>query len=203
MTTFFDRYAKQSRILLFVFISMVSSRWIVYAFTESPLKHEWNIAIEGRTQSSSLNGFFEGHSLPIQGVLTAGATAYAYEGTTIDLLGLNNVEMAHAESIKKQGIMKNHASFVPDVFYRQKPDVFWMAGGFSNKEPKVLNIPYFNANIFRNIQRDSQFKKMYGAFVLRNRSGMWLMTFMNREYVQSLDTNLYYIKEIPTRELRN
>lgn len=55
--------------------------------------------------------------------------------------------------------MKNHASFVPDVFYRQKPDVFWMAGGFSNKEPKVLNIPFFNANIFRNIQRDSQFKK--------------------------------------------
>lgn len=202
-TTFFERFAKHSRILLLVFISMVSSRWIVYAFTESPLKHEWNIAIEGRKQSRALNGFFEGHSLPIQGVLTAGSTAYAYEGKTIDLLGLNNVEMAHAESVKKQGIMKNHASFVPEVFYRQEPDVFWMAGGFSNKEPNVLDIPLFNANIFRNIQRDPQFKKMYGAFALRNKNGIWLMTFMNREYVQSLDTNLFYIKEIPTRELRN
>ncbi|MFM8839590.1 MAG: hypothetical protein ACKOFB_00610, partial [bacterium] len=202
-TTFFARFAKHARILLLVFISMVSSRWILYAFTESPLKHEWNIAIEGRKQSRALNGFFEGQSLPIQGVLTAGSTAFAYEGKTIDLLGLNNVEMAHAESVKKQGIMKNHASFVPEVFYRQEPDLFWMAGGFSNKEPNVLEIPLFNANIFRNIQRDPQFKKIYGAFVLRNESGTWLMTFMNREYVQSLDKNLFYIKEIPTREIQH
>lgn len=203
MTTFFARYAKHTRILLLVFISMVSSRWIVYAFTESPLKHEWNIAMEGRMQSSTLNGFFEGHSLPIQGVLTAGASAYAYEGTTIDLLGLNNVEMAHAESVKKQGIMKNHASFVPEIFYRQQPDVFWMAGGFSNKEPNILDIPLFNANIFHNIQRDPQFQKMYGAYAIRNQRGIWLMTFMSREYVQSLDTKLFYIKEIPTREIQS
>ena len=154
-------------------------------------------------QSSTLNGFFEGHSLPIQGVLTAGASAYAYEGTTIDLLGLNNVEMAHAESVKKQGIMKNHASFVPEVFYRQEPDLFWMAGGFSNKEPNILDIPLFNANIFHNIQRDPQFQKMYGAYAIRNQSGIWLMTFMSREYVQSLDTKLFNIKEIPTREIQH
>jgi len=136
-------------------------------------------------------------------VLTAGATAYIYEGTTIDLLGLNNVEMAHAESVKKQGIMKNHASFVPRIFYRQYPDVFWMAGGFSQSEPMILNIPYFNANIFHNIQREDRFKKMYGAYAIRNKRGVWLAAFMSRRYIQSLDTNVFFIKEISTEETQN
>lgn len=203
LSALFDRYAQRSFAILLIIIAMTSSRWIVYAFSESPLKHEWNIALEGRKQSHEMNAFFEETSLPIQGVLTAGATAYIYEGTTIDLLGLNNVEMAHAESVKKQGIMKNHASFVPHIFYRQYPDVFWMAGGFSQSEPVILNIPYFNANIFHNIQREDRFKKMYGAYAIRNKRGVWLTAFMSRRYIQSLDTNIFFIKETSTEETQN
>lgn len=183
-----------------VIIAMFSSRWVIYAVTQTPLIHEWSIAMEGRLQSQQLNAFFQENELPVQGVLTAGGMAYVYKGKTIDLLGLNNVEMAHAESIKRPGIMKNHASFVPSVFYDQQPDLFWMGGGFSDNEPNSLEIHQFNANIFHEIHKEAQFKDIYGAFAIQNEKGTWLMTFMSRRFIKSLDER-YHIKEIPVREI--
>ena len=186
--------------IAFVFVSMVSSRWIIYACTQTPLAHEWSIAQEGRLQSQALNEFFTEDHLPVQGVLTAGGTAYTYHGTTIDLLGLNNVAMAHAESVKQKGIMKNHASFVPSIFYAQVPDLFWMGGGFSSKEPSALDIHAFNAHIFHQIHREERFKKLYGAFAIQHGEERWLMTFMSRRFISSLDST-YRIKEIVVREI--
>ena len=183
-----------------VIIAMFSSRWIIYAYTETPLAHEWSIAVKGRKQSEELNAFFHEKQLPVQGVLTAGGMAYGYHGKTIDLLGLNNVAMAHAEAIKKKGVMKNHASFVPSVFYAQQPDLFWMGGGFSEHEPNSLEIHAFNAHIFHQIHKEERFKKLYGAFAIQHGEGRWLMTFMSRRYIATLDT-AYRIKEIAIREI--
>ena len=44
-----------------------------------------------------------------------------YEGPIVDLLGLNNVAMAHSPG-ERRG-RKNHAAFNRDVFYRQAPDL--------------------------------------------------------------------------------
>jgi hypothetical protein len=93
---------------------------------QSPIKHEWTIAVQGRENSEKLNRFFKNSPyLPSQGVLTAGGSAYAYCGHTIDLLGLNNSVMAHASKEKDRNLPKNHASFNVDAFFELSPDLFW------------------------------------------------------------------------------
>ena len=180
-----------------IMIAMLSSRWILYAMTHTPLSHEWNIAIEGRKQSEELNVFFSQDYLPSQGVLTAGGTAYSYRGITIDLLGLNNVRMAHAKAIKQEGLMKNHASFVPEIFYELSPDIVRMGGGFSEYEESVLKVHAFTARIFHDIHKEERFKQFYAGYAIRNTSGKWMMSIMKKTFVNQLDTAAYIIKEIP------
>ena len=182
-------------------ITMLSSRWIVYAFSNTPLAHEWKIAIDGRNQSEQLNAFFSSDTLPSQGVLTAGGTAYAYNGATIDLLGLNNVRMAHATAVKKEGLMKNHASFVPEVFYELSPDIVWMGGGFSEREDSVLNIHAFTARIFHDIQEEERFKEKYAGYAICNSSGTWITAIIKREFVNGLNPQEYTVKEIPIQRI--
>lgn len=182
-------------------ITMLSSRWIVYAVTNTPLSHEWKIAIEGREQSEQLNVFFSNGIQPSQGVLTAGGTAFTYKGKTIDLLGLNNVRMAHAESVKKEGLMKNHASFVPAVFYELAPDIVWMGGGFSENEVSVLKVHAFTARVFHDIQEEERFKQKYAAYSIHNARGKWIATIIKKAFVKQLDTADYIIKEIPLEKV--
>jgi hypothetical protein len=139
--------------------------------------------------------------LPSQGVLTAGGTAYAYNGATIDLLGLNNVRMAHATAVKKEGLMKNHASFVPEVFYELAPDIVWMGGGFSEREDSVLNIHAFTARIFHDIQEEERFKMKYAGYSIRNSSGKWVTAIMKRSFVKGLNAEEYIIKEIAIQKI--
>ncbi len=187
-------------IVIFV-ISMLSSRWIIYAFSKTPLAHEWKIAIEGRNQSEELNAFFMNDALPSQGVLTAGGTAFAYKGMTIDLLGLNNVRMAHATAVKKEGLMKNHASFVPAVFYALAPDIVWMGGGFSEKPESVLKIYAFTARVFHDIHEEEKFKQLYAGYSIRNASGRWIAAILKRTFVNGLNSQKYTIKEIPIQRI--
>jgi arabinofuranosyltransferase len=58
---------------------------------------------------------------PSVGVIVAGGFALGYHGTVIDLMGLNNVAMAH--STAPRGGFRNHAAFDPAVFYTLSPDV--------------------------------------------------------------------------------
>lgn len=58
---------------------------------------------------------------PSLGVGPAGGIALAYDGEIRDLLGLNWVEMAHANPVKVG--MRNHASFDKETFWRHQPDL--------------------------------------------------------------------------------
>jgi len=55
------------------------------------------------------------------GVIAAGGIALTYDGELRDLMGLNWVEMAHANPIKVG--FRNHASFDPDTFWKYPPDI--------------------------------------------------------------------------------
>lgn len=91
-----------------------------------PIKRDFSIASAGREYGKKLSEFFKDcKNLPSQGVYAAGAMAYDYVGESIDLLGLNNIKMAHAYKIKKKIRMKNHASFNRDTFFVLKPDLLW------------------------------------------------------------------------------
>jgi hypothetical protein len=60
-------------------------------------------------------------TLPSIGVAAAGGASFTYRGTVLDLVGLNNSRMAHAEKIKVGP--KDHQSFNAAVFYDLAPDI--------------------------------------------------------------------------------
>lgn len=115
--------------IILCFFAIISSGLIDALAGKSALKHEWNIAIEGRSLGDKLSNFFVNEStLPSQGVLVAGGTAYTYKGKTIDLMGLNNTVMAHADKIKDKNLLKNHASFNKRSFISYNPTFFGFLG---------------------------------------------------------------------------
>lgn len=89
---------------------------------ESPIAAEMRIARVGNTDAEKLNELFSRIQKPVVGVSAAGGFAWVYEGPVFDLLGLNNVAMAHAE--RAHGGVKNHAAFDLKTLLEVRPEVF-------------------------------------------------------------------------------
>jgi hypothetical protein len=205
----FDIFIGKTKLILFLILLFFSN---MYNFRDTlvnrsyPIRHEWAIAVYGRSNSERLNDFFKANKrLPSQGVLVAGGTAYGYNGETIDLLGLNNTKMAHADRIKDKSLPKNHASFNADVFFELSPDLFWYQHcGFINQDKLVperiqVNKDDWSSKVFKNIQLDKRFIERYGFFriVNLNHENDALQIFANKNFVSTLDTSIYKIIEIP------
>ncbi len=185
---------------VFAFFSSTYNLRDIYFFRKSPVRHEWIISAEGRQQSERLNKFFA-HlpQLPRQGVLIAGGTAFSYDGITIDMLGLSNTQMAHAAKVINDKNLKNHASFNKEVFFMQKPDIFWLGGGFHHDGELKIR-PDFKrlAEVaFQNIHLDPKFQEKYGYFLIeRLETGEVLEVFASREFTSTLPAEIYFAKEI-------
>ena len=168
----------------------------------TPIAHEWKIAIVGRKASEMLNLFFEKQGFyPSQGVVPAGGTAFAYKGFTIDLLGLNNVEMAHASKNKNKDVLKNHASFNKQVFYKQAPDIVWYSSRYidnnGNLDIKKIKISSFERKILQNIHQDKQFKEMYTGVVISNKYLDYsLLIIASKQFLNKLDQSIYSYKTV-------
>jgi len=63
--------------------------------------------------------FFVGEEKPSVAIAAAGGFGFTYVGRIVDLVGLNNVQMAHA--LKNKIGVRDHASFDPETFFRLKP----------------------------------------------------------------------------------
>jgi len=192
------RLNKQRAFVLILFALLTSNGSLLFAVQKrsSPIKVGWEIAVENRNQSAQLNRFFGilAH-YPSQGVSAAGASAFAYKGITIDLLGLNNTAMAHADQIKDQNAPKNHASFNKEVFFSQKPDLFWVSGAFvKNGYCDSLVISNYFSIIYKNIQQDPRFKNQYSnCTIIRKNDQLALAIFASRQFLQTLDTTYFKV----------
>lgn len=82
--------------------------------------HEIEVAQEGLEVARAMNVLFAAEE-PSVGAVRAGAVALGYDGDVVDLMGLNNVAMAHAPGDRKG--VKNHAAFNADVFFAQRPEI--------------------------------------------------------------------------------
>lgn len=88
----------------------------------SPIRQEFSIAETGRNDGRMLSGMFDGLAeKPILGVVAAGGISRTYQGRIVDLMGLNNVDIAHHPG-DRIGI-KNHAAFEPELFDSLHVDV--------------------------------------------------------------------------------
>jgi len=94
------------------------------------LTNEFQLALGGRQLGEMLNAWNAELQLKNDskqqafslGTLTTGGIGYTYKGPVLDMLGLNNVQMAHRQGDRKGN--KNHAAFNKDIFFAQSPDLF-------------------------------------------------------------------------------
>lgn len=128
------------------------------------ISNEFYIAANERENGKILSIIFE-DSLPNIGYGSAGGIAYGYKGNIIDMMGLNNTLMAHANTIKEGP--KGHESFDKNTFYKLAPEIL-MAQTFKTNliNLQQANDYYTNPSmwdniIFKNIFNDSSFKERY------------------------------------------
>lgn len=169
-----------------------------------PICYEWEIARGDRKRSKQLNDFFiKIDTLPSQGLIAAGGSAYAYKGASIDLLGLNNTRMAHASKIKERDLPKNHASFNSNVFFELLPDILWYYGShfvderFPPIDKLVVNDADFSVRALKNLHENPIFKQYYGYFcIIRNDNKVTLNCFMLRTFAGKMGSDYYTVNEI-------
>jgi arabinofuranosyltransferase len=95
--------------------------WIASEET-SGMSNAFVIAQKGREEGEFIREMFNTlPELPSIGVVRAGGIKYTYPGEVIDLMGLNNLLMAHNGG-KRLG-EKNHAAFEKSTFYQLQPDL--------------------------------------------------------------------------------
>jgi len=171
----------------------------------SSLYNEFHIANSGRTFGLKLNDFFvESDHYPSYGLYAAGGMAYSYQGKSIDLLGLNNVAMAHADKVKHPNAIKNHASFNKAIFYKIQPEVMHLWTNFIEDKntfvPMELTIKadeHFQSKIFLQIHKDTTFKKLYRpVYITQKSTGEILHTFIHKDFLYSLPKEKYDIEFI-------
>ncbi len=86
------------------------------------LGNEFSIARTGMEDGRALSSLFDGFSKkPAIGVVGAGGLARTYSGNVTDMLGLNDLTIAHAPGERKG--MKNHAAFEVGLFDRLDVDI--------------------------------------------------------------------------------
>lgn len=198
--TFSDKKT-YSLILLFLIAMIFVPKYNLgkaFLTKESPLKTEWDLAKKGRENSIKLNQFFSDiQKLPSQGVIPAGGMAYTYYGKTIDLLGLNNVAMAHSPKSLIKDLPKNHASFNKAIFYQLNPDVVWLSKGFSydSFNDKKFYIHPLAAKIVQYIFLDKKFNNEYIAVVIyRKKTRECLSIFASKVFLKKINENYLFKK---------
>ena len=108
--------------LIVIFSWPAHYSWPFAILERSLLRLEFSIAEREYLNGKKLNGLFAGlEDYPLVGVITAGGISRTYKGRIQDLMGLNDVQIAHFPGLR-HGI-KNHAAFEPDNFEQMRVDV--------------------------------------------------------------------------------
>jgi len=158
----------------------------------SPIFQEMDITRDQRNIGEALNKIFT-QQKPSIGVITAGGIAYKYEGEIIDLLGLNNSKMAHADKYK-YGI-RGHASFHKATFYQLKPDLLF--GWFEQDTTDIVAInktenfrEHFFNKVLKGLYFDTEFENNYKAIlIIDKKNNLFYNAFININSIVILDKN--------------
>jgi hypothetical protein len=147
-------------------------------------------ASDTRIDGERLRKLFAPH-LPTVGVAAAGGFAFGYDGPTYDMLGLNNVRMAHADPIK-QG-PKDHSSFDKGVFYEIAPEILnpWTDAQEAPLAPEQHLAYYLDPHswdhvIYKGIFSDTRFQQQYDFAVVRGPNGTPCEGFFRRDLLAQL-----------------
>jgi arabinofuranosyltransferase len=129
---------------------------------KSLLKHEFGIAEQGRHVGEALNEILaEVRPRPRIGLVMSGGSGFAYDGFSYDLLGLNNVAMAHATR-DRAGYKKNHAAFNKNVFFQQAPDILLVNQNLCDLNKPVIRLrDDWVGTALKRVDEDPEFQRLY------------------------------------------
>ena len=190
----------------FACMMILSCRFTMFDFITSkshkmymPVMQEFFISKDGREVADKMNETFDGiANYPSVGTLATGGFGFVYKGNTIDLLGLNNVIMAHADPNKKG--YRDHASFDRNAFFKLKPDImgsFYGVTVVTDTGKFVLpeNDADFHTDmnfmflIYKHVFDDPRFLDMYQPALIRNKKkDFYIFDYFNKQYIQTIDT---------------
>jgi hypothetical protein len=154
------------------------------------LLNDFSFADLYKKESLVLNHFFDFNPKPSIGRIWAGGYAFTYDGPTVDLMGLNNTIMAHAQA-KKVGL-KNHAAFNKDAFYKLSPDLL---NGTRVTDTIHFELPEnrsdfdksFEYEVFKGIYHDDRFKQGYTPVIISKSGDQFhYFTYVRNDYIDSL-----------------
>jgi arabinofuranosyltransferase len=192
------------------------SNWIdfglEYRVSGNKVTEDFDIAMRGRFMADYMNRTFaDQHPRPSAGVIAAGGFAYNYLGETVDLMGLNNVRMAHANR-EKTGF-RNHASFDIATFWTLRPDI---VGPFYGAEPiadtSIFHLPEntvafrtsnrFLYDAYKGIFDQPQFIQTYLPALIKLKSEkLFLFAYYHRSFLDKLNPAVHDIILLPRRPL--
>jgi arabinofuranosyltransferase len=150
---------------------------------------------QGRENGRRLHELLQ-NELPTTGVAAAGGFAYGYNGTVYDLLGLNDVRMAHADRIKDGP--KDHQSFNRNVFFQLAPDALMPWTMPDGSAPNLLGRTLYFTDpnnwdnvILKNIFNDPLFKTTYTPALVTSDAhpGIVCFAYFKNTYLQRLEAD--------------
>jgi len=173
---------------IFTILCMTMSLHNLKKIPQTQLDYDFYITTEGRKTGENFNKLFT-NKFPSAGVVTAGSFALTYNGNTIDLMGLNNTEMAHSSG-NRNGV-KNHAAFSKVIFYKLKPDIVLPKYISSLNDAKheyfdLLKNNNFENMALKNIFNDNEFLKYYQPYHIKNKlNGSQGFAFIHSDWINS------------------
>ena len=188
-------------ILILSFLPL-KSLYVLFVNNKYSIAIEFDIANENRKLGNNLNSFFDYQKKPSVGVIAAGGFAYTYNGYVNDVLGLNNIEVAHTINDRPKDILKGHRAFNKTVFLKQKPDLFLFefvadTSKFIPFTKRDYIVNGFGGKVIRHIYNDTDFKKQYSpVFITNKKAKQTLFAYASKQFLSTLDTTLYVYKNV-------
>lgn len=158
---------------------------------------ENHLGQRGRRIGLLLNELFP-QQPPSLGVLAAGGAGLEYNGKVIDLLGLNNVEMAHAP--RERAGLKNHDAFNATVFFRQRPALL-LVGHVPDAPYDLQEICVNEAQrlLLKDLHTEQRFWEVYDRVILQ-RGERRILALIDREYARTLPQKGYTMQSLGCAE---
>ena len=141
-------------IITFVFFASTLPNVVMYLHDGGGISHEFRIAESDRKLGKILNQL---PGAPTLGVVSAGGISRTYEGHIYDMMGLNWVEMAHANRKHNTQALKNHEAFSKEVFFGKMPAIVTPSFGACRE----LSATEFSEAVLPDLFNDERFVKNY------------------------------------------
>jgi arabinofuranosyltransferase len=166
----------------------------------SNMSVEFEIAKRSREKGQFIQEMFITlPKLPSIGVIAAGGVKFTYPGEVIDLMGLNNLLMAHNGG-GRLGI-KNHAAFEKATFYQLQPDIV-QPQIVSNEDWQYemidLKESWGNIEPLKGLYNDSAFLESYVYAKIGKKeteTGEALVGWVKKNFLNDLDASDYFVIE--------